>query len=261
MDTNTSPYTEDIYPYKGSLNYAPSDNNIPTAWKIYGAYTPKLFTNQPAWMAKALGGWTVTGIFNAHAGFPWTPEYPMPAVQVQTPAGLVPESQSLYCALCWYTNLYPVAVSGEGSNTSNSAYKTGSNFGGSGADHLSYFTLPSNYTGSGAYSAAYYCNPNTNVCPYGNTLPAVGMRRNSITGPGYRSLDASLTKAFALGRVRGLGEGAKIEIRMDAYNLFNNLNLSSGNSGVDRNISSAQFGIANNALAARVVTLGARFEF
>ncbi len=240
LDTNTSPYEEQIYVYNPKLNYSPSDNNIARAWKFFGSYTPKLFNGQ-GWMQKTLGGWTLTGIFNIHTGFPWTPEYPMPAVNGN--------SYGLYCGGCWYTDLYPLATTG-GTNTSNSAYKTGSNFGGSGADHLSYFTLPSNYT------AFTYTGSN-----YGNALPPSGMQRNSFTGPGYKSLDASLTKAFGLGKIPVLGEGTKLEFRVDAYNLFNNLNLSSGNSGIDRNISDPNFGIADNALAARVVTLGARFEF
>jgi len=236
MDSNTGPYTEDIYPYSGSLNYAPSDNNIARAWKIYGSYTPKFFTGQPGWMEKALGGWTITGIFNIHTGFPWTPQYGLPG------------GASLYCGGCWYNNLYPVAMSGAGSSTSNSAYETGSNFGGQTGNHLSYFTLPTNYT---AYTGSNY----------GNANPQAGMRRNWITGPGYKSLDASLVKAFGLPKIPVLGEGAKFAFRVDAYNLFNNLNLTGGNGGIDRGILDTNFGRSNGALAARVVTLGARFEF
>jgi len=260
-DTNTGPYTEDIYPYSGGLNYAPSDNNIARAWKFYGSYTPKFFTGRSAWMERTLGGWTLTGIFNAHTGFPWTPQYGLPGVQVQTPTGPVTEGQSMYCANCWYNNLYPVAMSGAGRGTGNSAYETGSNFGGQAGNHLSYFTLPNSYSGSGAYSSAYYCDPNTGICPYGNNNPQSGMRRNWITGPGYRSLDASLVKAFGLPNTRVLGEGARFEFRLDAYNLFNNLNLTGGNGGIDRSILDSNFGRSNGALAARVITLGARFEF
>ncbi len=237
LDTNTGPYTEDIYPYSGSLNYAPSDNNVARAWKLYGSYTPKFFTGQPAWMEKTLGGWTITGIFNAHTGFPWTPQYNF-------------GGGSLYCGSCWYNNVYPVAMSGAGTSTSNSAYQTGSNFGGQGGNHLSYFTLPSftKYTGPG-------------VTNYGNANPQAGMQRNWITGPGYRSLDMSLTKSFGLGKIPVLGEGTKFEFRVDAYNVFNNLNLTGGNGGIDRSILDSNFGRSNGALGARVVTLGARFEF
>jgi len=241
-DTNTGPYTEDIYPYQGSLNYGPSDNNIARAWKVYSSYTPKFFAGQPGWMEKALGGWTISGIFNIHSGFPWTAFYPIPAVGGN--------GYSLYCGSCWYTNLYPVAMSGAGSSTSNSSYENGSNFGGQAGNHLSYFTLPADYS-SYTYTGS----------DYGSALPPAGMQRNSIIGPGYRSLDASLIKAFGLPKVPGLGEGAKFEFRMDAYNLFNNLNLTSGNNGIDRNITDPNFGRSNGSLGARVVTLGARFEF
>lgn len=235
-DSNTGPYTEDIYPYSGSLNYALSDDNVARSWKIYGLYTPKLFAGQPGWMEKALGGWTISGIFNIHTGFPWTPFDPLPG------------GESLYCGGCWYNNLYPVAMSGAGSSTSNSAYMTGSNFGGQTGNHLSYFTLPTNFT---AYTGSNY----------GNANPQAGMRRNWITGPGYKSLDASLIKAFGLPKMPVLGEGAKFEFRLDAYNLFNNLNLTGGNNGIDRNILDNNFGRSNGALGARVVTMGARFTF
>ncbi|HEV2468313.1 MAG TPA: carboxypeptidase-like regulatory domain-containing protein [Candidatus Sulfotelmatobacter sp.] len=234
-DTNTGPYTEQIYPYSGSLNYAPSDNNIARAWKFYGSYTPKFFTGRSAWMERTLGGWTLSGILNVHTGFPWTPQLGLPG------------GYSLYCGGCWYNNIYPLSMSGAGGSTSNSAYETGSNFGGQTGNHQSYFTMPTvtAYTGSA----------------YGNANPPAGMRRNWITGPGYKSLDASLVKAFGFGRVPGLGEGARLEFRVDAYNLFNNLNLTGGNSGIDRNILDNNFGRSNGSLAARVVTLGARFQF
>ena len=243
MDTNTGPYTESpeqMYPYDPSLEYGPSDNNIARAWKIYGSYSPTLFTHQPGWVGKVAGGWTLSGIFNLHTGFPWTPFSPINS----------PNGQSLYCGGCWYNYLLPLSATGQGTSTSNSAYKTGSNFGGLNADHTGYFTLPAN--------DAAYTYTGTD---YGSALPPGGMKRNWITGPGFKSLDASLVKAFGFGKVPGLGEGTKLEFRVDAYNLFNNLNLTSGNSGIDRNITDTTFGTSNGALGARVITLGARFEF
>jgi hypothetical protein len=53
--------------------------------------------------------------------------------------------------------------------------------------------------------------------------PAVGtfgnMRRNSLTGPGYWRVDASLFKRIALAR------RAALELRVEAVNLFNHVNL------------------------------------
>jgi Carboxypeptidase regulatory-like domain/TonB dependent receptor-like, beta-barrel len=57
--------------------------------------------------------------------------------------------------------------------------------------------------------------------PY--TRPAIGtfgnMERNSLRGPGYRRTDASMFKRFAVGGTRAL------EFRVEAVNLFNNVNL------------------------------------
>jgi hypothetical protein len=76
----------------------------------------------------------------------------------------------------------------------------------------------------------------------------------------------TLAKSFGLPNNRVLGESARFELRMDAYNLFNNLNLNPF--GIVNNIGAANFGTitATNgqsfgALAARVVTVGARFSF
>jgi hypothetical protein len=72
-------------------------------------------------------------------------------------------------------------------------------------------------------------------------------------------MDISLIKAFGLPSMPVLGESAKIEIRADAYNLFNNLNFKPDS--ISNNIGNANFGQATQALGARVVTLGARFHF
>ena len=38
-------------------------------------------------------------------------------------------------------------------------------------------------------------------------------------------MDLTLVKAFGLPKAPVLGENARIELRVDAYNIFNNLNL------------------------------------
>jgi len=68
-----------------------------------------------------------------------------------------------------------------------------------------------------------------------------------------------LVKVFGLPKAPVLGESAKIELRLDAYNVFNNLNLNPND--ISNNIGSTNFGTITGALAARVVTLGARFSF
>jgi hypothetical protein len=80
-----------------------------------------------------------------------------------------------------------------------------------------------------------------------------------LTGPGYRDVDVTLAKGFGLPNNRILGENAKFELRWDVYNVFNNLNFNP--TSISNNIANANFGQATSALAARTMTLGARFSF
>ena len=230
MDTSSGPYFEQAYPYSTDLNYGRCDYNFGKAFKLYGMWQPVFFHGSKAWIEKIAGGWSLSGILNWHSGFPWSP-----VVSVA--------NGSLYCGTCGYGTLLPAAyLGGAGSSTSNTAFETGSNYPKGGT---AYFSIPT-YT---AYSG-------TN---YGNALPQTGLRRNSLNGPGYRDLDLTLVKGFGLPKVPVLGENARIEFRVDAYNVFNTLNLDPGS--ISNNIASGNFGKATAALAGRVATLGARFSF
>jgi Carboxypeptidase regulatory-like domain/TonB dependent receptor len=229
MDTSSAPYSEQDYPYDPSLNYGRSDYNVGKAFKLYGLWQPVFFHGSNSWMEKIAGGWSLSGIFNIHSGFPWSP--------------VVNFSGSLYCGTCGYSQLLPAAyLGGAGSSTSNDQFKTGSNYPNGGA---AYFSTPTFTAFSGAN--------------FGSALPQTGVRRNSLTGPGYRDVDMTLAKAFGLPRIPGIGENAKFEFRIDAYNLFNNLNFNP--TSIVNDINATGFGRATSALAGRTVTLGARFSF
>lgn len=182
-------------------------------------------------MEKIAGGWSLSGIFDIHSGFPWSP-----VVSVA--------NGSLYCGTCGYTTLFPAAyLGGAGTSTSNNQFKTGSNYPKGGS---AYFATPT-YT---AFSGT----------TFGNALPlSPGVQRNSLNGPGYKDVDITLAKSFGLPTMAVLGEHANFEFRMDVYNLFNNLNFNPAN--ISNNIANTNFGEATAALGARVVTLGARFSF
>jgi hypothetical protein len=229
LDTASGPYYENPFPYSPSLNYGPSDFNVGKALKMFAVWQPPIFKGN-SWVGKVAGGWIITGIFNVHSGFPWSP-----VTSVQ--------GGSLYCGTCGYGVLYPAAyLGGAGTSTSTDQFKTGANYPKGGS---AYFSVPS-YT---AFSGSNY----------GNALPQTGIGRNPLVGPRYKSLDFSLVKAFGLPNAPVLGEKARIEIRLDAYNIFNNLNLNP--SSISNNIASTNFGQATSALSGRVVTLGARFNF
>ncbi len=239
MDTASSPYSstsppfnEPFYPYNPNLDYGRSDYNVGKAFKIFGVWQPVFFHGDRRWVEKIAGGWSLSGIFNIHSGFPWTP--------------IVNFGGSLYCGTCGYGSLPAVYLGGAGTSTSNDQFKTGSNYP-KGAE--AYFGFPS-YT---AFSGS----------SYGSALPQV-VKRNTLNGPGYKDVDLTLVKGFGLPNVPVLGENSRVEFRLSAYNVFNNLNLdpaSISNTIGDPGLSNPNFGQAQAGLAGRVVTLGARFSF
>jgi hypothetical protein len=116
------------------------------------------------------------------------------------------------------------------------------------------------------HAGVYFSTPNytaytgISTPAFGNSLPqAPGVQRNSLNGPGYRDVDLTLAKGFGFPHVPGFGERARLELRLDAYNVFNNLNFNP--TSISNNIANANFGQDTAALAGRVVTLGARFSF
>jgi hypothetical protein len=229
MDTSSAPFSLQPYPFDPGLNYGRCDYNVGKAFKIFGVWQPVFFHGSNAWIEKIAGGWTLSGIFNIHSGFPWTP-------MVSVNGG------NTYCTQCGYGSLFPAAyLGGAGQSTSNSAFETVAN---------------SNFPNGGA---AYF-SPTAYPASLATTLPpSPGVQRNSLNLPGYKGVDMTLAKAFGLPKARVLGENARIELRVDAYNLFNNLNLNPNM--ISNNTGSSNFGTITGALAGRVITLGARFSF
>jgi hypothetical protein len=244
MDENSGPYSEDFYPYDSHAAYARSDYNVTNAFKIFGLWQPVIFHGSQAWTEKVLGGWSLSGIYNLHSGFPWSPVY-----NTVTPGGL-------YYNGSGYNQLRPAGIlPGFGKSTSNSAYKAAANpnFGGNGT---TFFPAPTFVPGPAFPATA--------------PAPLIGLARNSLTAPGYNDLDASLTKGFGLPTLPILGENAKFEFRVDAYNLFNKTNLNAalidttlGSVNPDGSINSVNpdFGVAGGALGSRTVQLQLRFSF
>jgi hypothetical protein len=229
MDTASGPFFENPFPFDPAKDYGPSEYNVGRAGKIFAMWQPRFFHGNGV-LEKIAGGWSISGIANIHSGFPWSPT-------VSVPGG------SLYCGGCGYTTLYPAAfLGGAGTDLSNTQFKTGSNYPGGGTK---FFTTPSFtvFTGNN----------------FGPALPQPGLHRGFLTGPNYRDLDMTLTKAFGLPNMPVLGENAKIEFRLDAYNVFNSLNFNPAN--ISNNIANSNFGQDTQALNGRIVTLGARFNF
>jgi hypothetical protein len=244
MDENSGPYQEDPYPYDSHYAYGRSDYNVADAFKLFGLWQPVLFHGDRSWVEKVAGGWSLSGIFNWHTGFPFNPIY-----NANTSGGL-------YYNGSGYSQLRPAAyLGGAGKSTGNSTFMQATN---------------PNYNGNGT---TYFAPP---VFANGPTFPAVaaapapGIHRNSLNGPGYNDADASLTKAFGFPSNRILGERARLEFRADFYNLFNKINLNTqnidntlGSVNPDGTVSSVNpdFGVARTALGSRTIQLQSRFSF
>lgn len=258
LDTNGSgPYYEDPYlPLGPAYSYGPSDFNVGKSFKLFGLWQPVIFHGNNL-AEKLIGGWSLSGIWNVHTGFPYSPTYGI--------------SSSLYCTQCNYKTIRPYYKGGGGNDHSNKAFYNGTNFAGLTSSATSttatvngtagttvqyankYFFTPNYFSAIQAASGTGFPNPNVALPP----LP--GLDRNSLVGPGYRDVDASLTKGFGIPNNRITGEHGGLEIRADVFNLFNLLNL--GPTNVASDVSSSNFGQDTTPMGGRTVTFQARFSF
>jgi hypothetical protein len=123
--------------------------------------------------------------------------------------------------------------------------------------------------------ASYFTPPTlsrTGIPP----VPLVG--RNSFRGPRYADVDFTLGKAFGLPSMKVIGENAKLDLRLNFYNLFNQINLGPignqpigtiqlGPGGTQTNptaangLASTTFDQAQFGLAGRVIEAQIRFSF
>jgi hypothetical protein len=103
-------------------------------------------------------------------------------------------------------------------------------------------------------TAAFSQNPSTlvsGVAVNGNA------GRNMMRGPTFKDVDLAISRDFRLPRFR---EGMNLQLRADAYNVFNlvSLNQPVGNGAT---VGSSTFGVTTSASAMRQLQLGVRFTF
>ncbi|MGO8759690.1 MAG: carboxypeptidase regulatory-like domain-containing protein [Terracidiphilus sp.] len=239
-DDGSNPYATPDYEFAPGYNRGASDYDSRQMLKLFATWSPVLFHGSNSWMEKIAGGWNVSPIFNFHSGFPFSPVY-----------GNGIACNAFYAGSCnngGNGSLRPVAYKGGASTTqSTGLFKaTNGQFTGGGSE---YFTAPAVPTGN---------SWSTDVAPTPVNLPtAPGTKRNQFYGPRYSDLDLAMTKAFGLPNMKVLGEDARFEIRANAFNLFNKLNLT----GVDNTVTDTYFGRANTVLGSRTIELEAHFKF
>ena len=264
MDNGSGPYEEPNYSPSGLYYaYGRSDFNVDKSFKAFGTWQPVIFKGEHGWLEKIAGGWSLSGIFNIHTGFPWTATYNT--------------AQSLYCQTCGYSGLQPSPLGGAGRSTSNSAFESGSNYVGLTSTVTQPTATVNGSTGTPvAYANKYFSVPNYQTAitwsnPNGNVLstnvalpPRPGMQRNSLNGANYKNFDASASKDFGLPHIRGIGNEAKFEVGATALNIFNITNLNTQN--LINDITNPNFGTinssaSNSVLGGRQVTFHGRFTF
>jgi hypothetical protein len=115
--------------------------------------------------------------------------------------------------------------------------------------------IRANYTGqpvfaTGTHTEQQWFSPLAFSAPPANTFGNVG--RNTVEGPGMQTLDVAIARTFAV------GERTRFQLRMEAFNGLNKVNLGTPN----RFVNTAQFGtITSSSTPGRQVQLSARFSF
>ena len=223
------------------LDRGPSDYDITHNIIIAGVWQLPIFSGRTDFVGRTLGGWGISGLFEWHTGFPWTPILFGPQNNDPNGDGFRPDYPPSYNHSCI-------------SNPSDAQFMTG--------------VCPTTNT-----RAANAPDPNFNFltdCSNVNscfTVPfprgGTSIGRNSFRGPHYHDVDLSLTKTFGIPTNSVLGEHAGLEFRANMFNAFNLLNpapfpFSSGNTDLSN---AGAFGRTPGALSGRVIEFQMRLSF
>ena len=221
--------TNQTYPLDQREEWGPSDFDVRHNLVVSGVYELPFFRDNRKGLAyKLLGGFEISGILTHHTGYPFTV---FQGASIRTPTGE------------FFGPIRPTGYNGNQplANTNDNFLAPGGIFPGGGNQYFS-GTIRTDENG----------RPNFALNP-----PGVG--RNAFRGPKYFNVDMSLAKRFG---IPGLGETPNLELRVNAFNVFNTLNLTPFNFA-EGNLffTSGNFGQALSGLAGRVVELQARFRF
>ena len=238
MDHGSNNFAQDDYVYDPDAAWGPSDYDATHMFKLFGVWAPTIFGDRSTWYEKILGGWTISGILNAHSGFPWTPVFK------NIGCGVVYAESRGDC------DLRPAAyLGGALEEYGDDAFRRpGGNFPGGGS---AFFVEPVHVPGPSFESIV------TGLNPPGPIPERPGVERNTFRGPRYLNVDMTVSKAFGLPVTPVLGEAARVEFRANIYNVFNSVNLSN----IQNDILDLHFGEAQEGLAARAISMQLRFSF
>jgi Carboxypeptidase regulatory-like domain/TonB dependent receptor len=221
------------YPGNQKWDWGPSDFDVTHNMLLTGLYDLPILRGRNDLVGKALGGWHVDGTYQFHSGFPWSPVESNNCPPSPSAGPLCPALAAAYIG------------------------KAGSDF------STSTFMQPNgNFPG---ITTGGNCNPANGPlagAPYfdGCTIGPPFVHRNSFRGPRYQTFDMSFVKSTGVPFFRG--ENAKLDLRVNFFNLFKKLNLIPfGKNDSSTSLNSPTFGQATGALAGRVMEFQARLSF
>ena len=217
-----------FYPLNQTWDTGPSDFDVTHNMLFTALYDIPILKNRSDLLGKAFGGWRVDATFQYHGGFPWSPIANNNCPPVPAGGTLCPALPAAY-------------LGGAGNSYSNDTFMSANgNFTG----------IATGWACPGA-GAPYF-----DACTQGPPF----IHRNSFRGPRYQMIDMSLAKSTPVPFFGN--ERAKLDFRVNFFNLFNKLNLIPFARGANNvTINDSHFGQATGALAGRVIEFQAKLSF
>jgi hypothetical protein len=213
-------------PFDPSLDYGYADFDARHRFTSSFTYEVPYFDRLDSKLARhLLGGFTLTGIFNARTGNPFT-VWDCSTGVVGTCHRFIPGGP-----LSFSGSDHPPATPGV-------------------ANSFDYINLP---------PSVVFSNPHVDGNGTVGPFPAEMTRRNAFRGPGFWNMDAGLYK-----RIR-FNERYSLQLRFEAFNVFNHANLHIVNSNLDasstRTITAQRGVFPSGNFERRNVQLAAKFLF
>jgi outer membrane receptor protein involved in Fe transport len=231
------------YPFNQKLDYGPADYNATNYFVFTGVWELPILRGRRDLLGDALGGWSLSGIYTYHTGFPWTPVSFGPTMNNPVGDGYRPDRPTFYEGTC---------INHPGNQEFESGVcPTTNSRPGNAPDDPNFPTL---LTDCAVFNECF-----TTAFPRGG--PPIG--RNSFRGPRFSQVDFSAAKQFGIPQNKVLGESANLEFRANFFNAFNTLNLQPiPNFSANDDLSNTfAFGRVPGGLAGRVVEFQLRLQF
>lgn len=235
--------TNQTYSFDNSTEKGPSDFDVTHYFNASGTWEPSWFRGRKDIFGDLLHGWAFSPIVTWRGGFPWTPVI-NGGINISTASTNI----GVIRPRVWYGTA-PLS-------NSNDTYLSGGQF----PNNQIVGAACNNPTTTPAGCSRYGLTT-LNGTSYLTNAPGIG--RNVFRGPRYFNVDLAIAKRFNMGGMNDFfGEAARLEIRFNFFNLFNNLNFASFNYNTNSTrMENAQFGVPTAALAGRVGEFQARFSF